>query len=305
MGEIKKAYEIEGQWFAERYNGEVLRLQKVPRGKSAEHYVDTDGNVIAKRCTKCGTVKLATLDNFRADSRRFVGQQSKCKSCHAKMDAINRRGLSIKGGPKKSQKARATRFYDEQGVVSEKVCPCCGKLRKRAIYREHSGNHDGLFDYCRICDDVAQHNKRAKDRGLPATLTWQEWETTLNTFGGKCALTGAEATMDHVISLSNEGSGTTAWNCIPLSRSLNCSKRNLNLFDWLEKPHVDAKLDPELVDNLLRYLASMCDLTVTEYRHFYNWTFTDKGADYIKTGLSSLEYYKLFVKQARKQSEIA
>ena len=67
--------------------------------------------------------------------------------------------------------------------------------------------------------------KRARKRGVEATLTAEEWFEIVASFGGKCAycLVAMGDTLDHVIPLS-AGGGTTKDNCVPACWECNNRK---------------------------------------------------------------------------------
>lgn len=74
-------------------------------------------------------------------------------------------------------------------------------------------------------EKVASNNARARDAGLPATLTTKEWTKTLDHFNWKCAicLVGNYQVLEHFIPLAL-GGGTTVDNCIPACVSCNTIK---------------------------------------------------------------------------------
>lgn len=78
--------------------------------------------------------------------------------------------------------------------------------------------------------EVSQINcarRRAKKKGLPATLTVEQWEVIKIAYGNRCAYCGkkpGQLTQDHVIPLS-KGGGTIAENIVPACKSCNSKKR--------------------------------------------------------------------------------
>jgi 5-methylcytosine-specific restriction endonuclease McrA len=73
---------------------------------------------------------------------------------------------------------------------------------------------------------VKNHLKRAQNANLPATLTLEEWISTLDHFHWKCAYcqTGEYALIEHFIPLSH-GKGTTQDNCVPACTRCNVTKQ--------------------------------------------------------------------------------
>lgn len=84
---------------------------------------------------------------------------------------------------------------------------------------------------------LKRHIKRAKDVGLPATLTVEEWIQTIKDFNRVCAYCQENAylVMDHFVPICHSG-GTTVSNCVPACDSCNSSKGNAHP-DWLASPY--------------------------------------------------------------------
>lgn len=95
---------------------------------------------------------------------------------------------------------------------------------------------------------AAQQRRRANKRGLPNTLTNDQWEAALNYWDQKCAVCGASANMWVVLSPDHwhpisKGGGTTADNIVPLCHArkgipngepcCNNSKKDKLPADWL------------------------------------------------------------------------
>lgn len=74
--------------------------------------------------------------------------------------------------------------------------------------------------------------RRARLRGLPDTLTLEQWNEIKESFGHRCAYCGEAGPLEqeHVTPLS-KGGGTTNDNIVPACRSCN-SKKGANLVEW-------------------------------------------------------------------------
>lgn len=102
------------------------------------------------------------------------------------------------------------------------------------------------------CDDckrqiaqVNQENNRAKKKGLPNTLTLEQWLIALDYFSNSCAICGETPTHfwprdtlspDHWIPLSRlkkNNPGTIVTNIVPLCCHCNLSKSTNNAKTWL------------------------------------------------------------------------
>lgn len=68
---------------------------------------------------------------------------------------------------------------------------------------------------------VRKHNRKARYRGLVATLTLDDWLDIIARYGDRCAHCGGEwSTLDHVTPMS-WGAGTFAANCVPSCQECN------------------------------------------------------------------------------------
>lgn len=124
------------------------------------------------------------------------------------------------------------------------------------------------------------HRRRARKDSLPDTFTIEQLESTLNFFGGGCALTGdvGNTHWDHVIPIATGSGGTTEANMIPLRADLNQSKNASNLFDWFEREKEHLGLSVEKFDTLIGFLAEKNAMSVEDYRSFYYEQFQKKKA---------------------------
>jgi 5-methylcytosine-specific restriction endonuclease McrA len=106
-------------------------------------------------------------------------------------------------------------------------CPTCvAKLQKDIAEYWRMGREERI---------VFMECERARQRGLPATLTLQEWEQTKKHFrehwgrdADCCAYCGGSyEALDHFVPIV-EGGGTTADNCVPACKRCNSSKGGLH-----------------------------------------------------------------------------
>ena len=122
---------------------------------------------------------------------------------------------------------------------------------------------------------MGQHRRNARERCLPNDLTNEQQNEIIAHFNNACALTGetTDLHLDHVIPLAAGYGGTTYGNMIPLRGDLNCSKNDSNLFEWFESNRQRFKLSQERFDALVKYLADVNEMTVEEYKAYYNGCF--------------------------------
>lgn len=83
----------------------------------------------------------------------------------------------------------------------------------------------------------------ARRRGLPSTLTLEEWMRTIEHFQDRCAYCVRDwDVVEHVTPLDEHG-GTTVANCVPACHSCNISKGGRSLEEWIKQsPNGDARI---------------------------------------------------------------
>jgi 5-methylcytosine-specific restriction endonuclease McrA len=110
-----------------------------------------------------------------------------------------------------------TRIQMEQWKRNEQASPVSTSIEKpRKIKLENK--------YKTEASRIALQIGRAEKLGLPATLTLEQWITTLDHFNWKCAYcSGRYTVIEHFIPLAH-GKGTTKNNCVPACHKCNSQK---------------------------------------------------------------------------------
>lgn len=208
-------------------------IKRVPNSKSHSKYIEADGKPIARECTRCNEMK--TLNDFGIDRKSFARARAICKECVLVMN-INR--------TPEQKKLRAD--YVRDYVQS-------GKYKPNLLARM-----------------VSESRKRARDIDLPDNLTLKQYELMMSHFLGACALSGEvdNLELDHVIPLSIGHGGTIIGNMLPLSRKLNGSKHNRNIFEWFEEYKVKHQLCERRFAEAIKYLSESSDMSVIEYKRY-------------------------------------
>jgi hypothetical protein len=199
---------------------------------------------------------------------------------------------------------KSTIYYEDcSGVIVSKVCSKCHEIKtldsfavlkiglggrvsdcKECRVRDYAKNRaseiERVSDWQRNNPDkvkMREQRRRALKKGLPYTITDEQYESTIEYFGG-CALTGATTNLncDHVIPLATGHGGTIHENMIPLRNDLNKSKSDANLFEWFERNKQRLNLEQRRFDLLIEWLASVNEMTTDKYRSFVNECFENK-----------------------------
>lgn len=197
-----------------------------------------DGELVAKTCTRCGSLKGVT--EYFGDKKKKFGKQAHCKVC----DVAKARNWKINNANKSL--ANSVEYYERN---KEK--------RKASTRKWKDNNRDKLVVYSR--------RYKARKVSLPGTLTVAQTECIMERFGG-CALSGSsDIHLDHVIPLNTGHGGTVVGNMVPLRGDLNISKNAKNVFVWFNSVREREHLEQERFNAMITYLAEKNGMTVFEY----------------------------------------
>ncbi len=269
--------------------------------KGTDYWEDSEGNVVAKRCTKCGEAKL--LSEFTRRENGLGGAYPSCRVCNnlqmREYQKRNRQELAEKRREyylrKRDKRLEYNRDYCQRNRDKVAEYQREYRLRNRDRLSEQKRdyylrNRDKRVAYereyrklnrvkiqevirnyrARNPEKIREIRLRRKARlaGLPDDWTAEEQLEAHNHFGG-CALTGSpDIQWDHVIPISWGHGGTTAGNMIPLRSDLNNSKHDRNIFEWFSDNKERFNLSQTKFDELIEYLAKVNDMTVEEYRDY-------------------------------------
>lgn len=200
-------------------------------------------------CTKCGTTYPATPEYFNRKRRRFNGLSPWCKPCdrkQARRHAIENPDMARDRRRRwaASNRDYARSYYEKNAEVLKKRSRQWNKdnAEKKSqtgrVYRESNPASPEARRQ-------SKQRRRARKRSLAATFTSEQWQRSLDYFGGCCAACNRPinglfhaAHADHWIPLSSpDCPGSVASNMIPLcggQDGCNNSKSNRPPTEWLE-----------------------------------------------------------------------
>jgi 5-methylcytosine-specific restriction endonuclease McrA len=113
----------------------------------------------------------------------------------------------------------------------DQPCIFCNEL-----FKCNAGPTNGICHKCwlahsYLASEVYSQRRRARERGLPATLTLRQWHKVVSDFSGKCAYCQKRddrlkygVLIEHFIPI-DLGGGTTKENCVPSCYTCNGKKR--------------------------------------------------------------------------------
>lgn len=189
-----------------------------------------------KWCWKCESWKPKS--EFSKDKGRGDSLKAICRDCayvrktpgpiRRKRREMKRKGFSW---------CRGCKEWLPSEQVHQGACQDCHNREARERY-----TRDKEFRMER-----RQHAHSRKRNTNPIPVIGQQ--VLLEEFNGKCAYCGAPAeTWDHIVPIS-KGGETKPYNIVPACASCNSSKKDKDLFDWLEEKGFD--LDHRIIDRIL------------------------------------------------------
>lgn len=236
---------------------------EIKRNNRGVEYVETEGNIIAKTCTKCLCLKV--LGEFPKERTGFCGKRSICSVCNAERrrfhyssnrDAELKRSADYRiKNLEKVQEKRRVRYLEN------KEQECAKAVKWKSENKERVAKN--------------RQNREARKRNLPNTLTSREITEIHKTFKGKCAMTGKEGELhlDHFIPLCAGAGGTTKANIVPILSELNVSKGGKNPFEWFSENKRRFGIEDSNFRELVEYLACENGMTYLEYEKYVNHCF--------------------------------
>ncbi|MCW1241904.1 hypothetical protein [Bacillus pretiosus] len=251
--------------------------------------IEIDGEFVeAKECTKCGEVKA--LSEYHRRSGGVGNRRSDCKVCKNRTskeylqlnkDEINSKRRNLYKSDGSSVKERNNRYYRENrdiklGKVKEHYFD--NREEKLNYAREYRKQHAGEISEKKRqyrkdnkeLHKVLRHVRKARMRSLPSSLT-SDQVLMLQSQG--CFLTKCteDLHLDHFIPLAWGHGGTIIENMIPLSASLNTSKKDANPFEWIKREDIRQQIDMKRWHETIEYLAKLNDMTAQEYEKYVYW----------------------------------
>jgi hypothetical protein len=236
------------------------------------YYVNCLEEIVAKVCGNCSETK--TMEEYSKSKVNLGGREAHCKACRSEQRKVT---------PLYRKRNRPK--LEERGGIVGKVCSGCCEWKCLNSFHNHKiklGNRESL---CKVCKTARKRNwsqnnpekisiqdalRRARKSALPNTLTATRYTVTLEFFDNACALTGikSEIEIDHAIPIAIGHGGTTFENCYPLTKSLNGSKCDRNIFEWFEANRQRFELEQERFDRLIEWLGKANGMTAEEYRAY-------------------------------------
>ncbi|MBN3553299.1 helix-turn-helix domain-containing protein [Fictibacillus nanhaiensis] len=242
-------------------------------------------------CTVCEKVK--EINEFYNETGSLLNKKSSCKNCTDKkndkwkLDNTHRylethRKYYYKNREEIRKQVKKFRDENKQHIYLQKKAfreRHREKLYfKKKNYREKNKEKERMrikkwFENNPLKQRFYSQLRLARKKALPDTLTEKQLSEILARYNNLCCLTGAEADLDHVIPLFIGHGGTTYENILPLSKVLNGSKQDKNIFEWAKLVHKDFGFTMERFKKVINEISNRNGMTYEEYEKYYNWCF--------------------------------
>ena len=202
---------------------------------------------VMKKCSKCGRWLVASTVNFHKQKIGKYGLRSDCKECKKQYYEANK-------GKILEQKKQYGKQYRE--INKKKIAEANKRYRKankeklleqqRQYYKD---NKEKLLEQHKrynkeyrqsLQGQVVEFNnsqrRRIKEEQQGDGITKDQWLEMMCFFNFRCAYSGEvlskkTRSIDHIVPL-NSGGEHEIWNLVPMTRSLNSSKRDKDMLEW-------------------------------------------------------------------------
>ena len=189
-----------------------------------------------KVCSKCGKLLVAYNGNFGKEKRGKYGFKSRCKECIKEYYEDNKEHIKEKS---KEWHEDNKEYYKEWRENNKEYIK-----EKNKEYYENNKEHRNKKSkewYENNPDKI--FNRNNKRRLLEETqgdgISKDQWLEMMKFFDWKCAYSGImldkdNRSIDHIIPLS-KGGEHEIWNCVPMHRKYNTSKKDNNMLEWYQQ----------------------------------------------------------------------
>ncbi|KAF3303620.1 hypothetical protein FPV24_00500 [Carnobacterium sp. PL24RED07] len=233
------------------------------------------GEIVAKCCSKCDTMKLRK--GMTKNNRKKDGLDSECLNCRKAYNAIpkvkkRKAEYNAEYNAIPENKKRKAEYNAEYHAIPENKKRHAEYLAEyNAIPENKKRKAESTAEWQRNNPDkVAKRNARrnARKRNLPS-------EDISSISFEKCVLTGAtdNVHIEHMIPLDWGNGGTYPGNVYAMEGTANLSKGNRNPFEWYESHGERFGISFEAWSDLIEELAERNGMDPSEYVRFVNWCY--------------------------------
>ena len=210
-----------------------------------------------KKCTECGRWLVASTVNFHKQKTGKYGLRSGCKECIKQYYEANKDKIleQIKQHGKQYYEANRDKVLEQHKKYREtnrdKVLEHQRqyyKANKGKLLERHKRYNKEYYQspQGQVVKFNGDQRRRIKEERQGDGITKDQWLEMMNFFDFRCAYSGEilskkTRSIDHVVPLNSNGDNMI-WNCVPMLRNLNSSKRDKNMEEWYrEQSFYDPK----------------------------------------------------------------
>ena len=216
---------------------------------------------VMRMCRKCGEVKF--LFKFVKHKNSKYGFKKECKECKSE---YNKKYNQSENGKEVSKKAKRKYEQSEKGKKRKKKYNQSekGKKVQKEAYEKYSQSEKGKkvqkekikkyrqsdkgkkakrkyeqSEKGQVVQFNANNRRRSKEQIQGNGITTTQWIEMMNFFKWKCAYSDMRIdknnrSIDHIIALNNGGLNEI-WNCVPMYKPYNSSKKTSDMLEWYKQ----------------------------------------------------------------------
>ena len=182
---------------------------------------------VMRRCNKCGEVKF--LFKFCKNKKNKYGFENRCKECKLKYEkkyAQSEKGKEVQKKYYQSEKGKEVQKKAQKKYAQSE--------KGQEAYKKYNQSEKG-----QVASFNSGSRRRKREESQGNDITKPQWREMMNFFEWKCAYSGMQLnkknrSIDHIIALNNGGLNEI-WNCVPMYKPYNSSKKTSDMLEWYQQ----------------------------------------------------------------------
>ena len=195
--------------------------------------------VLVKKCTKCGKILPTLPVNFYRQKGGKYGLKAICKACQKEYYQQNKEHITKHNREYKKQNKEQITKHNKEYYQQNKKRRAEYNKEYRKQNKEQIAKHKKDYretPHGQVIIFNANIRRRTKEQTQGSGITKDQWYEMMSFFEWKCAYSGITLSkdtrsIDHVVPLNKNGVNEV-WNCVPMLRGYNTSKKDRDLMAW-------------------------------------------------------------------------
>ena len=198
-----------------------------------------------RMCSKCGEVKF--LFKFKKDKGRKYGFRKECKECVSEYnkqyyqdnkEEISEKEKQYRQDNKEKISKREKQYYQDNKEKKSEYNKQYYQDNKKEILEQKKQYYQTPQGQVVLFNK--RNRRRSKEKNQGNGIDAEQWLEMMKFFEWKCAYSDMSLskegvrTIDHIVALDNGGLNEI-WNCVPMYKSYNSSKRISDMFEWYQQ----------------------------------------------------------------------